>query len=117
DPAAEPETEVLARLRPWWVVYHVFGLVAYVTALGLFGSAYWLASSLGVDVARFVAGLVDWSALGWAGVAALGLVVGGVVGAFGAAANFFATHWRFELARVRTGGRSYLRTRRGLFST
>lgn len=111
------EPEVLATLRPWWVVYNVFSIWAFVTAAGLLWGLFWLLSTFGIDIVAAVRGAIDWSALGWWGIAAVSLLVTGVIGAIGMGVNFLTGFWRFELARVRAGGRSYLRTRRGLFST
>ncbi|WP_420112493.1 PH domain-containing protein, partial [Pseudactinotalea sp.] len=114
---SEPEPEVLATFRPWWVVFNLFSIWAYLTAAGLLWGLFWFVSMFGVDLAAFVRDAVDWSALGWFGTTVVALVVTGLIGAVGMGVNFLAGYWRFELSRVRSGGRSYLRTRRGLFST
>ncbi|WP_345941365.1 PH domain-containing protein [Nesterenkonia sp. E16_10] len=111
------DIEVLAGLRPWWVVYHLFSIWAYLLAAGLLWGAYWLAATFGVDLLDLSSRFVDWNELGWGGVVVLGLLVGGVVGALGMGVNFFTAYWRFELARVPSAKTTFLRTRRGLFST
>jgi putative membrane protein len=111
------EEEVFATVRPWWVVYNMFSVWAYLMAAGLVWGLYWLASSFGIDALGLVSGAADRMALGWVGVTIIGLSAGGAIGAIGMGVNFFTSNWRFELARVRFGERSYLRTRRGLFST
>lgn len=116
-PADERDVEVLATFRPWWVVYNMFGIWAYVMAAGLLWGLFWLASSFGIDIVGPLLRAADWQGLGWLGVALVVVVVGGVVGAIGMGVHFLASHWGFELARVRSGEKTYLRTRRGLFST
>ena len=111
------DVQIIATFRPWWVVYNMFSIWAYLMAAGLSWGAFWLASSFGVDVVGFVVRVADWGAIGWAGVVIIALGVAGVVGAVGLGINFLLGHWRFELARVRTRSGSYLRTRRGLLST
>lgn len=125
DAATEPvdgavatsEGEVFATLRPWWVVYNMFSIWAYLTAAGLLWGLFWLASTFGIDLFGVVSGLVDWDAIGWVGITVLALVVGGLIGAIGMGIAFITGFWGFELARVRTDDATYLRTRRGLFST
>jgi len=118
DPATRGEdVEVFATFKPWWVVYNMFSIWAYLMAAGLSWGAFWLASSFGVDLFGFVTRLTDWGALGWVGIVLIALVVAGVIGAIGLGVNFLLGYWNFELARVRTSSRSYLRTRRGLLST
>lgn len=114
---AEPDAEVLATLRPWWVVYNMFSVWAYLMAAGLLWGLFWLVSTFGVDLYGAASRAADWEALGWFGIGVAVLVVGGAVGAIGMGVNFFTAYWRFELARVRSGGGAHLRTRRGLFST
>lgn len=113
----EESVEVFATFRPWWVVYNMFSIWAYLTAAGLLWGAFWLTSSFGFDLWAFTTRLLDWDALGWVGTVLIALVAGGVVGAVGMGLSFLSSYWRFELARVRTPSGSYLRTRRGLFST
>ncbi len=117
--AAEGATDgrVLARLRPWWVVYNVFSIWAFVTAAGLLWGAYWLGATFGLDLAAWADGLVDQAALGLPATIALGLLVTGAIGAVGMAVSFFTTHWGFELARVPGEKSTQLRTRQGLFTT
>ena len=115
--SGERGAEVFATLRAWWVVYNIFSSWGYLLAAGLLWGAYWLASTFGVNLLGVATGIADWDSLGWAGTAVVILVVGGVVGSLGMGASFFTSYWKFELARVRIGDASYLRTRRGLFST
>lgn len=120
DLPAEPPTvvtEVLATLQPPWVLFNMFSVWAFFTAAGLLWGAYWLASTFGVDLLAWVQGLRDWEAIGVARTAATAVVITGIFGAIGMGLNFFATYWNFELARVHQAGVSYLRTRRGLFTT
>ncbi|WP_159498338.1 PH domain-containing protein [Microbacterium sp. 18062] len=119
DPALEtPEqVRVLATFRPWWVVYNMFSVWAYLLAAGVLWGLAWLLSTFGIDLLELASSVIDGDELGWAGIAVLALVGGGLFGAVGMGIAFLAGHWRFELTRVRTGGKSYLRTRRGLFST
>lgn len=109
--------DVLATFRPWWVVYNMFSIWGYLMAAGLLWVGYWLASTFGIDLFGIVSGLADWEAVGWVGATLLALVGAGILGAIGMGANFLLGYFRFELARVRSGDRSYLRTRRGLLST
>lgn len=115
----EPDetVDVLATLRPWWVVYNIFGVVAYLMAAGLLWGGFWLAATFGVDVIGWVSGLADWEALGWGWTIAIALVATGALGMAGMAVAFFTSYWSFELARVRRPDGIVLRTRRGLFST
>lgn len=114
---AERDGEVFATLRPWWVFYNIFSIWAYLMAAGLLWGLFWLASTFGIDLFGLVSEATDWQSLGWLGIIVTVLIVGGVIGAIGMGVNFFASYWRFELARVRSGGSRYLRTKRGLFST
>lgn len=114
---ADRDVEVLATLRPWWVVYNMFSIWAYLTAAGLLWGAFWFVSVFGINLFDVASSIIDWDALGWFGTVVLAIVGGGIFGAIAMGVNFFTTNWRFSLARVRTGGTSFLRTRRGLFST
>ncbi|MFB4193822.1 PH domain-containing protein [Streptomyces carpaticus] len=108
---------VLARFRPGWVVYNMMSLWAYALALGLGWGIFWLLGGFGVDVTGFVAGLLDWKAIGWAGTVAIAFLAITVFGAIGLAVNYFTEYWNFELARVRGAEGTLLRTRQGLFTT
>ena len=112
----EPLT-VFARFTPRWVVYNMFTVWAYVFALGFGWGAFWLLGSFGVDVAGFVAGLLDWEAVGRVGTVVIAFLTVTAVGAAGLAVNYFAEYWDFELARVRGPEGTMLRTRQGLFTT
>lgn len=113
----DDDAEVFATFRPWWVVYNMFNIWAYLMAAGLLWGGFWLLSSFGFDIIAFVVRLADWGALGWAGIVLIGLIAGGMIGAIGLGVSFLLGYWHFELARVRTGSGVYLRTRRGLLST
>ena len=111
------DTEVFATLRPWWVVYNLFSIWAYLMAAGLLWGAFWLASSFGMNLLDVATSLADWDELGPLGTIVIALVFAGFVGAVGMGVNFLVSYWRFELARVRSSDGSFLRTRRGLLST
>lgn len=111
------DVEVLATLRPWWVVYNMFSIWAYLTAAGLLWGAFWFASTFGINLLDVVSRFVDWEALGWFGTVALALIGGGIIGAIAMGVTFFTSNWRFSLARVHSDETTFLRTRRGLFST
>uniref|UniRef100_UPI003B3A9B2F PH domain-containing protein n=1 Tax=Pseudactinotalea sp. TaxID=1926260 RepID=UPI003B3A9B2F len=51
DVPNEPEPEVLATFRPWWVVFNLFSIWAYLTAAGLLWGLFWFVSMFGVDLA------------------------------------------------------------------
>lgn len=109
--------EVLAVFKPWWAVYNMFSIWAYAMAAGLLWGGFWLLSSFGIDVVGVVANMADWDSLGWVVITILVLAVTGLLGALGLGVNFLLSYWKFELARIRTGDHSHLRTRRGLLST
>ncbi|WP_407562865.1 PH domain-containing protein [Streptomyces sp. 184] len=113
----EPDADVLATLRPSWVVHNVVGIWAYLTAAGLLWGLYWFAATFGVDLLDAATALADRGSLGRPGTVAVAVIVVGLIGALAMGVNFFTSYWGFELARVRTGGTGQLRTRRGLFST
>lgn len=113
----DEDVQVLARLRPWWVVYNAFSIWAYLMAAGLLWAAYWLVGMFGVDLLAVVTGLADWQALGPVRTTLVALVGVGAFGALGMACSFVAGFWRFELAHVRGEAGTFLRTRRGLFQT
>ncbi|SNT15761.1 putative membrane protein [Micrococcales bacterium KH10] len=117
--ASEPahNEKLLATLRPWWVVYNMFSIWAYLTAAGLLWGLHWLLLMFNVNLYAFVSQLADWHSIGWFGTTVVALVVIGAIGAIGMGINFITSYWNFELAQVRTGDKTYLRTRRGLFST
>ncbi len=117
EPVPGESATVIATFRPWWVVYNMFSIWAYLTAAGLLWGAFWLATTFGVDLWVLSSRLFDWESLGWMRGIGIALVAGGLIGAIGMGLNFLAGYWRFELARVRTPSGSFLRTRRGLFST
>jgi putative membrane protein len=113
----DPRTRVLARLRPWWVVYNVLGIWGFVTAAGLFWGAYWFASTFGLDLADWALERVGPERIGWTGTVLVALAGAVLLGTVGMACSFFATSWRFELARVPGPESTQLRTRAGLLTT
>ncbi len=125
DTTAQPEhgveqhdhVETLAVLRPGWVVYNMFSIWAYLTAAGLLWGAFWLASMFGLNLFEFSSQFIDWEAAGWLGTVVIALIGGGLFGAIGMGVNFFSVNWGFTLARVHSDETTFLRTRRGLFST
>lgn len=112
-----PQEQVLARFRPWWVVYNVVSIWSFVTAAGLLWGAYWLLDGFGLDPVGWVRGLLPWDTLGRGGTAAVALVLVLAVGAVGMAVSYLTTAWGLELARVPGEGGTYLRTRQGLLTT
>jgi putative membrane protein len=114
---AEDAPQVIARLRPWWVVYNIAGIWAFTMAAGLLWGAYWLLLGFGLDPAGWVESALPWETLGRGGTIAVGLALTFVVGAVGMAVNFAVTAWGFELARVTGPEGSQLRTRQGLLTT
>lgn len=118
EPAIEEvQTQVLARLRPGWVVYNLFNVWALVLAIGLGWGGFWLAATFNIDAAAFVLGLLDWQGLSWGSRIAIGTAAVVVVGVIGMAVTFFTSHWNFELSRRRDGEQTTLSTRQGLFRT
>ncbi|RFU84587.1 hypothetical protein DY218_21850 [Streptomyces triticagri] len=116
-PRTDRDAEVFATLRPWWVVHNMFSIWAYLMAAGLLWSLYWFFAMLGIDLLDIATAVADRASLGRAGTVALAVIVVGLIGALAMGVNFLTSYWNFELARVRTGDTSQLRTRRGLFST
>lgn len=112
-----PRVRVLARFRPWWVVYNMVGVWAFLMAGGLLWGGYWLLEGFGLDPAGWVRGLLDWEALGRTGTVVVALLLLSAIGALGMGANFLATSWGFELARVPGEDGTQLRTRQGLLTT
>lgn len=117
DEAAVEDVEVFATFRPWWVVYNMFSIWAFLMAAGLLWGAFWFLSTFGLDLVGFVTGLADWDTIGWLGVTLIAVAASGILGAIGLGVTFLVGYWRFELARTRSGDRSFLRTRRGLLAT
>lgn len=116
-PGAARDHRVLARFRPWWVVYNMASTWSFVMAAGLLWGAYWLLTGFGLDPVGWVTGLLPWESLGRAGTIAVGVALVFVVGAVGMGANFLAASWGFELARVPGEGGTHLQTRQGLLTT
>lgn len=111
------DVETLATLQPWWVVYNLFSIWAYLTAAGLLWGAFWIATTFGINLFDIASRFVNWDEIGWFGTVVIALIGGGIIGAIGMGLNFFTTNWRFTVARVHSDTTSFLRTRRGLFST
>lgn len=109
--------EVFATFRPWWVVYNLFSIWTFFAGLGILWGATWFLSSFGVDLYSMIAAWIDRFALDWVGILVGGLLGGGIVGVGVMGVSFLTGYWNFSLARVRSGEKSYLRTRRGLIST
>ncbi|TDC47751.1 hypothetical protein E1281_25775 [Actinomadura sp. KC345] len=113
----DEQAEVYARFQPRWFIYNMFGVWAYVFAIGVGWGAYWLLSGFGVDVGGFVAELIEENDFGWVWVAAIAVLAVGAFGAAGLGVNYFVEYWGFELARVPGEKGTLLRTRQGLFTT
>ncbi|HEX2132036.1 MAG TPA: PH domain-containing protein [Actinophytocola sp.] len=119
-PEAEPEPGgevVLATFRWRWVPYNAFTVWAFLTAAGLGWGAYWFGSSVGIDLAGVVVGLVDWGALGTAWTVVVAVLATGAVGVVGVGAAFVAEQWGFRLVRADGPRGTVLRTSHGLFRT
>lgn len=114
---SEERVEVFATFRPWWVIYNMFSIWAFLMAAGLLWGAFWFLSTFGIDLFGSVARLADWEAIGWVGVTLVAIAAAGLLGAIGLGVTFLLGYGRFELARTRSGDRTHLRTRRGLLST
>lgn len=108
---------MFARFKPGWFVYNMFSIWAYVIALGVAWGRYWLLATFGIDLGDFVTGLLDWNALGWVWIMAIGFAVVTVIGAIGLTISYFAEYGGLELARVEGENGTVLRIRRGLFTT
>jgi putative membrane protein len=117
DPVDPAGTEVLARLRPWWVVHNMPGVWGVVTAAGLLWGAYWLASAFGIDLADHALDLAGPDRLGTTGSVVVAVTGTVALGAVGMGVAFLVTSWRFELARVPGPQGTRLRTRAGLLTT
>lgn len=112
------DRQVFTVLRPWWVVYNMFSIWAFVMAAGLLWGAHWFLGTFGVNVVQGIEGFIgDYESLpvGW--LVAGSIVVVGIFGAIGLGINFFIEYWRFELSRVQGEKGTLLRTRQGLFTT
>ncbi|MCO1339911.1 hypothetical protein BJH93_13600 [Kocuria polaris] len=120
-PATEPgggePSRVFARFEPRWVIHNLFSVWTYIVVFGIGGGTYWFLSSLGVDIAGFVAGLLDWDSLGWVGIIVVVVAALTAVGALFMAVIYFTEYWGFELARVRSRDGTMLRTRQGLLTS
>ncbi|WP_150463266.1 PH domain-containing protein [Nesterenkonia ebinurensis] len=115
DPVAG--VEPFARFRPWWVIYNMFTIWAYLTAAGLLWVAFWLTSTFGINLVSFIGDTASDQGLGLGATIAIIAIGAGALGVIGLGVNFFTANWNFELARVHSDNGTFLRTRRGLFST
>jgi len=122
DPASDSaqagdHTEVLARLRPHWVIYNVLNIWGLLMATGLIWGGYWLALTFDLNLVVVVQDLLDWEQLGWPLTILIGFGVVVAVGIVGMAINFFTSYWKFELSRVPGPESTQLRTSQGLLRT
>lgn len=122
DPApdAPPDganTEILARLRPHWVIYNVLNIWGLLMATGLIWGGYWLAMTFDLNLVIVVQDLLDWEQLGWPLTIMIGFGAIVAVGMVGMALNFFTSYWKFELSRVPGPESTQLRTSQGLLRT
>ena len=116
-PSADEQAEVYARFQPGWFVYNMFGVWAYVFAIGVGWGVYWLLSGFGVDLAAYAAEMIEENGSGRVRVAVIAVLGVSAFGAAGLAVNYFVEYWGFELARVPGEKGTLLRTRQGLFTT
>lgn len=118
DGSARPRPDrVIATFRWGWVPYNAFTVWAFLTAAGLGWGAHWLGQSMGIDLAGFVLGLVDWNAVGTVWTVVIAVVAAGAFGVVGVGAAFVAEKWHFRLVRAETPTGTVLRTGHGLFRT
>jgi putative membrane protein len=108
---------LIAALRRRWLFYNIVNIWAFVTAIFVVWSAYWLLNNFGLDLGGFVAGLVDWQAVGLGWTIAIATAGVGLVGVAGLAVGFVSEFWKFRLTRVRTERGTALRTSNGLLKT
>lgn len=113
---SEPGAEVLERFQARWVLYNVFTIWAYVATAGIAFGASWFLASFGVDLPGMATKMVSHFELGWVSIVAIALLAGGLIGAIILGVSFISANWNYELARTRSGHRTFLRTQRGLFS-
>lgn len=116
-PADDDGAEVFATFRLWWVVFHMVGIWALVTAGGLLWGGAWFLATFGVDIVALSGGLLDWDARGLAANIAIGFGLMAVVGAISSGIYYVVHYWRFELARAPGEASTSLRTRHGLLRT
>lgn len=112
-----PRETLIARLRWFWIFYNLFNIWAFIFAGLLLVGLYWTMLVFGIDLLRFVDGVVDWEALG---PVRSGLVILGglfVTGVVALAISFVKNNWRFQLVRATTDGGTVLLTRQGLLQT
>ncbi|GAB7045712.1 PH domain-containing protein [Catenuloplanes indicus JCM 9534] len=112
-PVEEPADDVLAHLRPAWVVINAVRVWAVLAVIGPVFALYWFLRAFGVDLLDTGLRLYDTLGLGpvWtiAGIVAVAYPIGVAI----QAGAFVAENWRFTLTR--DGGT--LITRRGLLDT
>ncbi|QVQ52562.1 PH domain-containing protein [Spiractinospora alimapuensis] len=108
---------VLADIRYRWIVFNLFNVWAYFSAIGILFAVYALAFTFGVNLWTVTRDALDWNALGWGWGTLLVLAATGAVGVLGLAFSFVSTYWNFRLTRTRTGERAVIRTTQGLFRT
>lgn len=115
--SSEPGVEVLERFQARWVFYNIFTIWAYFMAAGLAFGTNWLLAPFGVDLLGMATDVVSRFEVGWVTLSVIVLLAGGAVGAIALGLSFIVTNWNFELARTESGPGTFLRTKRGLFST
>ncbi|MDN5559328.1 MAG: PH domain-containing protein, partial [Ruaniaceae bacterium] len=86
--AAHEDAEVFATLRPWWVVFNMFSVWAYLMAAGLLWGLYFLAQTFGFNLIEYSSRFVDWGELGWVGITVTDLIRGGNFGAIAMGESF-----------------------------
>lgn len=120
SPNDTARAQVFATFTPRWVVYNIFSGWAFLAAIGIVWGGYWLLVSVGVQADDAITGAVDWETLGLLSmllVIAAGIALLGIIGMIVLALSYFAEYWNFELARVPGPEGTFLRTRKGLFTT
>ncbi|MFI9841263.1 PH domain-containing protein [Nonomuraea sp. NPDC051941] len=116
-PADDGRETLIAGLKRHWLLYNMFNIWAFVTAMFVIWSAYWLLNNVGVDLNKIVLDLVDWEALGPGWTIAIATAAVALVGAAGLTMGFVSEFWNFRLTRVRTERGTTLRTSNGLLKT
>ncbi|TKK79076.1 hypothetical protein FDA94_36110 [Herbidospora galbida] len=111
------DATVLAELRWRWLLYNLVNIWAFLTAMFVIWSAYWLLNNFGVELDTWVLGLADWEALGPGVTIAVATAAVGLIGVAGLVIGFVTEFWEFRLTRVRTAAGTALRTTNGLLRT
>ncbi|MDR7327210.1 MULTISPECIES: PH domain-containing protein [Catenuloplanes] len=109
----EPDGDVIARLRPAWVMINAVRVWAVLAVIGPLFAGYWFLRVFGVDLLDTGARLYGALGLGPVWTTVLVVAVAYPAGVAIQAAAFLAENWRFTLTR--DGGS--LITRRGLLDT